>query len=161
MRRLLPILALCLAPALLQAAMEVPVDLQVAIFKKVLKFDATLADAEHAAIVVVHAGDARAAGVMADAFKGAGFKATISEAGAALGAAKVSYFCPGSEAAAARMPAGVLTLGCGAAPVEQNKVAVGVGMVDGKPKLMVSLAAYNASGHAIDTQVLGLARIYR
>jgi len=73
----------------------------------------------------------------------------------------VAYFCPGAEGSAGKAGAGVLTL-CGASkPVESNQVALGVGLVEGKPKLLVSLAAYNASGHTIDSQVLGLARIIR
>lgn len=164
MRRVLPILLVCLLPVLAGASLEVPLDLQVSILKKVLKFDATLPDAEHATILIVHAGDAKTAGALADAFKGAGFRSAVSDAGGmagALGATKVAYFCPGAEGAAGKLAGGVLSLCSGAGPVEQNKVAVGVGLVDGKPKLVVSLAAYNACGHSIDSQVLGLARIIR
>lgn len=164
LRRLGGLLLLVLLPVLAHAALEVPVDLQVAILKKVLKFDSTLPDAEHAAILVVHSGDAKTAGAFVGAFKGAGFKAVAGEAASlpgALAGAKVAYFCPGAEGAANKVGAGVLTL-CGATkPVESNQVAVGVGMVDAKPKLLVSLSAYNACGHTIDSQVLGLARIIR
>lgn len=161
--KFLPLLFI-LVPAALQAALEVPMDLQVAILKKVLKFDSSLPDAEHAAISVVHNGDAKTAGALAAAFKGAGFKAVVCESSAlpgALAGAKVAYFCPGAEDAAGKLPGGVLSL-CGAsAPVEKNRVAVGVGLVDAKPKLLVSFAAYNACGHSIDSQVLGLAKIIR
>jgi hypothetical protein len=164
MRPLRNLLILVLLPVLAQAALEVPVDLQVAILKKVLKFTTTLPDAEHAAILVVHSGDAKTAGAFAGAFKGAGFKAVVGEASAlpgALAGAKVAYFCPGAEGSAGKVGAGILTL-CGATkPVESHHVAVGVGMVDAKPKLLVSLTAYNACGHTIDSQVLGLARIIR
>ena len=158
------LLTAILLPTLAFAALEVPVDLQVAILKKVLKFDSTLPDAEHAAIAVVHNGDAKTAGALAATFKGAGFKATVCEASALPGAmagAKVAYLCPGAEDSAGKLPGGVLSL-CGAsAPVEKNQVAVGVGLVDAKPKLLVSLKAYNACGHSIDSQVLGLAKVIR
>ncbi|MFA7331611.1 MAG: hypothetical protein WC326_11125 [Candidatus Delongbacteria bacterium] len=164
MRHILKLLPLLLLPILALAALEVPVDLQVSILKKVLKFDSTLPDAEHCAVLVVHSGDAKTANALAGAFKGAGFKPVVCEVGAlpgALAGAKVAYFCPGAESAAGKLPGGVLSL-CGTrSAVEQNRVAVGVGMVDAKPKLLVSLSAYTACGHSIDSQVLGLAKIIR
>jgi len=139
---------------------EVPMDLQVAICKKVLKFDAGQPDA----VLVVHAGDDKAARLFADSFRGAGFKATVAAQGelpGALGGVEVVFFCSGAEGAASKLPEGVLSM-CGSAPpVERNQVAFGIAMEGGKPKLLVSYAAYTRSGHTLDSQVLGLARIIR
>jgi len=156
--------ALLLAVAAAFAAMAVPLDHQVSILKKVLQFDNTLAGQSPVRLLVVHGGDERGGRAVADTFRGAGFD--VAEAAAvglenALGERRVVYFCEDALDAAARAGAGVLTL-CGTqAAVEANQVAIGVGLLDGKPKLLVSLAAYTACGHDISSQVLGLAKIYR
>lgn len=157
-------LSIALGFVLQAGAAGVPIDQQVAVFKKVLKFDATLAGMDPVPVLIVRGGDARTAKDASDTFKGAGFpNAIVDEASyaSAPGAAKVVYFCPDAQGSASLVPPGVLSL-CGAPEsVEGNQVAVGVMLQDGAPKLLISLAAYTASGHAIDSQVLGLAKVIR
>ncbi|MDP2359162.1 MAG: hypothetical protein Q8O14_00195 [bacterium] len=164
MRRLGIVLVACLSIHLAWAALDVPIDRQVTVFKKVLKFDQSLPTDGGTRILIVHEGNARLAGAMADAFTGAGFACDVVVAAAAAGAlekAQVAYFCPGTEDSAADFPAGLLTLCGSSGPVERNNVAMGLELVEGKPKLVVSLAAYNRCGHVIDSQVLALAKIIR
>ena len=148
----------------LQVQAAVSLDDQVAVFKKVLKFDATLAGMDPVPVLIVRGEDARTAKDVSDTFKGAGFPNAIVDASSyasAPGAAKVVFFCPDALESASLVPAGVLSLTSSTEAVEGNRVAIGVGSEDGKPKLIISLAAYTASGHAIDSQVLSLARIIR
>lgn len=148
----------------LQVQAGVPLDTQVAIFKKVIKFDSTLEGMDPIPVLVVRGADAAIAKDVSDTLKGAGFGTAIVDATSfskAKGAAKVVYFCPDALDSATGLPPGVLSL-CGSPEaVEANAIALGVELLDGKPKLVVSLAAYTASGHDISGQVLGLARIIR
>lgn len=140
--------------------MPVPAQLQAAIFKKVITLDRTLTARQSAKILVVHSGSG--ADEVVDAFKAAGLTASAVAEGQLAGAiagADIIYLMPGTSGAALSKSKGVLSLTGVPATVESGQAAIGVGLKDGKPEIIVHMGQLKAEGHDISADLLKLARV--
>jgi len=164
-------LALCLAlgvgsPPATGAEVEVPLQLQISVFRKVFSFDRTLPSGQ-ARVVVLYGGQDRVrANSVAEAFQAAGVPAVAGSA-AALGpeAGNVIYLLPGADHAAIRkhcVSNGFLSISGAPAMVERGEATLGLGVGGGgRTEIWVHLPRLKEEKHELDSGLLRLAHVIR
>lgn len=163
--------ALLLASPLLATAadMQVPVKLQVTLYKKLFLYDPALQGAGGVRVLVVHAPGADAAATaraVASAFGGVGVKATTAETSAAaaqLATHNVLYVLDGPGLQPLLQEAARRSILCVSGHpelAERGQVAVGLARSgDGRPEIVVHLRRLRAEGHELSANLLRLTRI--
>lgn len=160
-----------LSSAAPQAA-EVPQKVQVAMFKKIIRYDKVFAGqaAGDIQFLVVHgdgeAGDARA---LASRFRGAGFASdTVSDGAVPKRFDKplVIYLMPGAKPeAVGRISESQRLLTISARPdwTEAGQVSISIGIKEssGKPEIVFNIPRLKREGHGFPAQLLSLARVVR
>lgn len=133
--------------------MAVPANLQAALFKKIFSFDKTLTAKGNVEVAVVGAGG----DAVVSAFKDAGVSAkTASD----IGGASVVYLMPGAASLKAQSASkGVLSISGVTSNVEEGKVAIGIGVEGGKPKIIIHMAQLKAEGQEINADLLKIAKV--
>ncbi len=148
--------------------MPVAVEEQGALFKKVLAYDRTLAGDEHVELLVVYAGEPTGAiGDIVWAFQEAGFVSSTTrdtDLPDAIERVSVVYFAPGvdvSRSSALCAEKGVLTISGVPERAEKGDVAIGIGVRDDRPEIVVHLGRLEAEGHEFSSELLRLSRVIR
>ena len=133
--------------------MAVPANLQAALFKKIFSFDKTLAAKGNVEVAVIGAGG----DAVVSAFKDAGVNAkTATE----IGGASVVYIMPGTPSPKAQSASkGVLSISGVTSNVEEGKVAIGIGVEGGKPKIIIHMAQLKAEGQELSADLLKIAKV--
>jgi hypothetical protein len=135
--------------------MAVPVSLQAALFKKIFSFDKTLASKGIEVAVLGAGGDA-----MVAAFKDAGIEAKAVSGDQVPAGVTVVYAMPGVTSTKSQSAAkGVLSVSGVTAYVESGKVAIGLKIEGGKPKIIVHMAQLKAEGQELAADLLKIATI--
>ena len=129
--------------------MSVPANLQAALFKKIFSFNKTLQGKGNLEVSVIGNGS----GEIVSAFKDAGVNA--KSASDASGASVV-YVMPGSTAPKQK---GIFSISGVTEYAESGKVAVGLGVEGGKPKIVVNLAQLKAEGQELSADLLKIAKV--
>lgn len=138
--------------------MPVPINLQAALFKKIFAFDKTL-QAKGNPEVIILSGDEGADDVAA-AFKAAGVNAKIIKGSQPPAGAAVVYVMPGTASPKqACAQKGVLSISGVTSFAESGKVAIGLGLEGGKPKIIIHLGQLKAEGQELSADILKIARI--
>ena len=133
--------------------MAVPPNLQAALFKKIFAFNKTLTAKGNVEVAVIGAG----ADEVVSAFKEAGVNAkAVSE----IGSASVVYVMPGAVSPKAQSASkGVLSISGVPSNAEEGKVAVGIGVEGGKPKIIINMAQLKAEGQELSADLLKIAKV--
>ncbi len=143
----------------------VPLELQVALFKKIIMYDHTLQNIAPAdlRLLVLNGGQD-----VVRAFAKVGFTATVvtePELQGVMTSAHVIYLASASGAESARRLCGaykVLSLGAEADLAVSADAAIAIGVrADGKPEIVVNLKRLQADGHSLPAGLLSLARVIR
>jgi len=133
--------------------MAVPANLQAALFKKIFSFDKTLAAKGNVEVAVIGAG----ADEVVSAFKDAGVNA---KAAADIGGASVVYVMPGTASPKAQSASkGVLSISRVTSYVAEGKLALGLGVEGGKPKIIINMAQLKAEGQELSADLLKIAKV--
>ncbi len=133
--------------------MEVPANLQTALFKKIFAFDKTLTAKGNFEVAVIGAG----AEEIVASFKETGVNAKTATD---IGGASVIYIMPGSASFKSQSASkGVLSISGVTSYVEDGKVAIGIGSEGGKPKIIINMAQLKAEGHDISPDLLKIAKV--
>lgn len=142
----------------------VPPDLQVAIFKKIFGYTRSLSPQAASRIVVVH-DDRQPALVdqLSKGFQQLGIEAVAihkDHLSAQLPEGGVLYVAvPDMSFRQICREKHVLSIAGSAALVEKGEVAIGLALVDSKPKIIVNLSELRAEGHELSAQLLQLAKV--
>ncbi len=175
-------LLLCLSTTL-QAKVEVPESSQVPIFLKLLTYDRSLAtdDATPIRIGVLVQSDSPASAASAKAFlsalegmrgktiNGRGFEVQRLDGSEGLSnhlaekGIDILYVAEGNETDLERIKSAtrhrnVLTLS-GNGEIAKRGLSIGLGLREGRPRIMVNLEALQAEGHVLDARVLRLCEV--
>ncbi len=162
------IFILCLslfAVASLRAqANEVPINIQVVLFKKIFMFDKALQGKPQVNVLVIYTdASEESKDEIVAAFQQAGCTTSavrVEQAGGKMGEASVVYLAKGAGSAKVQCAkAGVLSISGVASLIEGGSVAVGVGTESGKPKIFVSVSTLKAAGHELSADLLNIAHI--
>ena len=133
--------------------MAVPANLQAALFKKIFAFNKTLAAKGNVEVAVIGAG----AEEVISAFKQAGVNAKVASD---IGSASVVYVMPGTASPKAQSAAkGVLSISGIPSNAEEGKVAIGIGVEGGKPKIIINMAQLKAEGQELSADLLKIAKV--
>lgn len=140
--------------------MVIPANVQANLFKKIFAFDKTLASKGNIEVAVLSgsgSGD-----VMVAAFKDAGINAKAVSGDQVPAGASVVYLMPGVTPQKQQYASkGVLSI-CGSSiNVEDGKIAIGLGIESGKPKIIVHMGQLKAEGHELSTDVLKIAYVIK
>jgi hypothetical protein len=144
--------------------MPVPPELQAAIFKKIFTYDRTLqAKPRWAVLVVFNASSAPLKAQIVKAFYEAGVQtseARADQAESAISDAAVVYLAPGvDQLKDLCRKHGVLSITGVPSIVERGGASVGLGLADGKPRIIVHLQQLKAEGHDLSANLLQLAKV--
>ena len=133
--------------------MAVPANLQAALFKKIFSFNKTLTAKGSVEVAVIGAG----ADEVVSAFKDAGVNAkAVSD----IGSASVVYVMPGTASPKAQSASkSVLSISGVTSNVEEGKVAIGIGVEGGKPKIIINMAQLKAEGQELSADLLKIAKV--
>ncbi len=133
--------------------MAVPANLQAALFKKIFSFNKTLTAKGNVEVAVIGAG----ADEVVSAFKSVGLNAKAADQ---IGGASVVYVMPGAPAPKAQSASkGVLSISGVTSYVEDGKVAIGLGVEGGKPKIIIHMAQLKAEGQELSADLLKIAKV--
>jgi hypothetical protein len=161
-------LLLCLTTITSADDMPLAPDRQGEIFKRVISFDRTLADRDHIEVLVVYQGAPTGlVGDVLSSLQGAGFVASTASTDALptlINEASVVYFVPGANTAALSTLCAdnkVLTISGMPSLTEAGTVAVGIGVRDDRPEIVVHLGRLKAEGHELSSELLRLSRVIR
>lgn len=173
-RRLVTIATLVLlslgwtVPVLVAQTDEVPVDLQAALFEKIFRYVKTMERPDRIVVLAVFAEDGRRkAKRVADAFAELGVDSRpveMQELRESIEAGTVLYVLPSApraEVAALCQEYRLLSLSGLATDVESGGAAVGVGLDDGRPQILVNMKRLERDGHRISADLLKLAKVIR
>lgn len=138
--------------------MSVPANLQAALFKKIFSFDKTL-KSKGSIEVVVLTGDGSGDEIVS-AFKGAGVNARAVKGNQIPSGASVIYVMPGVNSTKQQSAQkGVLSITGVASYVQDGKVAIGIGVEGGKPKIIIHMAQLKAEDQEVSADLLQIARV--
>lgn len=133
--------------------MAVPANLQAALFKKIFSFDKTLASKGNFEVAVLGAGS----DAVVSEFNSVGVNAKAANE---IGSALVVYVMPGSPSPKAQTSSkGVLSISGVTSYAEEGKVAIGLGVEGGKPKIIINMAQLKAEGHELSAELLKIAKV--
>lgn len=134
--------------------MSVPANLQAALFKKIFSFDKTLQSKGSFEVAVIGEGSDE----IVTAFKAAGINAK-SVVQVPSGAA-VIYVMPGADSPKSfTAQNGILSISGVASYAESGKVAIGIGIEGGKPKIIIHIGQLKAEKQEVSTDLLKIAKI--
>jgi hypothetical protein len=169
-------LAACLAAALLCAGRtraapfveerDLPIKVQVALFRKILAYDRAF-EGQVIRLLIVHPeGKTKSLRTWVELFQQLGVRTSVTvetDWPAAVGGQSVVYFVPGVDAARLRahcVEKRILTLSSVAADAEEGHASVALGVLpDGRPEIVVNRARLRDEGHAFSSALLQLARL--
>jgi hypothetical protein len=133
--------------------MAVPANLQAALFKKIFSFNKTLTAKGNVEVAVIGAGSDE----VVSAFKSVGVNAKATDQ---IGGASVVYVMPGTPSPKAQTSSkGVLSISGVTSFVEEGKVAIGLGVEGGKPKIIINMAQLKAEGQELSADLLKIAKV--
>lgn len=139
-------------------SMSVPANLQAALFKKIFAFDKTLKSKGNIEVTVLSAdgsGDE-----IVSAFKGAGVNAKVVKGSQIPSGTSVVYLMPGvSSTKQQSAQKGVLSITGVASYVQDGKVAIGIGVEGGKPKILIHMGQLKAEDQEVSADLLQIARV--
>jgi hypothetical protein len=142
--------------------MNVPVNLQVAIFKKILGFDKTLQEKGRIEVAVVY-GDVATKDAIIEAFKDVGISAfplKSDQASQGIGSATVVYVAPGGVPPKQLcIKNRILSISGVSSLVESGQVSIGLSVEGGKPKILINRGQLKEEGHVLADEVLKMAKI--
>lgn len=134
-------------------AQEVPANLQAALFKKIFTFDKTLSAKGKVEVVVIGAGG----DAIVSAFKDAGISAKTGDISSA---SSVVYIMPGTSSTKSQTASkGILSISGFSSYVEDGKVAIGLGVEGGKPKIIVNMTQLKAEDQDLSADLLKIAKV--
>lgn len=163
-------LAICVGLGSLSTAEEMPLppDLQAALFKKIFEYDRDLVAAENLVVLVTHNGDRfEMAEVIVEAFREADISAVsvaAADLSGELAESSVVYVTDGvdvGEVQSLCASRGILSVSGYPALAESGSVAVGIGVHEQKPQILVHLERLRIEGHQLAAELLSLARVIR
>ncbi|HLP18319.1 MAG TPA: YfiR family protein [Bacteroidota bacterium] len=133
--------------------MAVPVNLQAALFKKIFSFDRTLASKGVEVAVLGAGGDAVAA-----ALKDAGVNAKAVSGDQVPGGVTVVYTMSGATKSQTAAK-GILSISGVSGFAESGKVAIGLSVEGGKPKIVINMAQLKAESQELAADLLKIAKL--
>lgn len=138
--------------------MAAPANLQAALFKKIFAFDKTLKSKGSIEVVVLSA-DGSGDDIVS-AFKGAGVNARLVKGSQVPSGASVVYVMPGVGSTKQQSAQkGALSISGAASLVQEGRVAIGIGVEGGKPKILVHMGQLKAEGQEVSADLLQIARV--
>ena len=163
------VFALCVSPTmgLMSDQYPVPLALQGIVLSKVFRYDTTLAETEIKVGLVFSESAPTELDELRDSFQAAGVKAfPVSFADLETRAEEVSvvYVFPSTDPEVVRdfcEKHGVLSVSGIPAMAEHGEVSVSLGLVGGKPEIIVHLPRSRSEGHKLSAHLLRLARVIR
>ena len=147
--------------------MPVPLDLQAALFKKIFEYDRTLQDRGAVLVAVVGPPDSPVSDEVVSAFSAAGLSAERIDPSSLekrLLDVAVVYVTPGLDFGFLTSfceKNGLLSISGVPEFVARGDVAIGVGIKDQKPEIVVHLRRVKAEGHDLAAGLLEVARVIR
>ena len=137
--------------------MDVPANLQAALFQKIFMFNKTLQSkgVDVAVLSADGSGDD-----IASAFIAAGIKAKVVQGSSVPAGATVVYIMPGVSSPKAECASkGVFSISGVGANAERGNVAIGIGVEGGKPKIIVNASQLKAEGQEVSADLLKIAKV--
>jgi hypothetical protein len=157
------LILVCVSLPLKAQDMPVPLDLQVAIFKKVFSYDKTIQAGSPKMLVAFTDNSADIKDQIVKAFKDSGMVVTAVKAdqlAGSLGNINVVYITPGvSGVKNLCQKSGILTITGVPSLVESGEASVGLSVIENKPKIIVHLKQLKAEGHELSANLLQLAKV--
>lgn len=139
---------------------QIPSNLQAALFKKILSMNLTL-KAKGDLKVAVLTGDGNGDDIVS-AFNSVGIAANAVSGNQPPGGASVVYVMPGVTAPTSECASnGVLSISGDGSYAESGKVAIGIGTVGGKPKIIINFAQLKAEGQEVSASLLTIAKVIK
>lgn len=132
--------------------MAVPVNLQAALFKKIFSFDKTLSGKGIEVAVIGGGGEA-----MVSAFKDAGINAKVVS-GDIPASSSVVYLMPGAPKSQSSQKK-ILSISGVTSYVEDGRVAIGLGVEGGKPRIIINVKQLKSEGQDLNSDILNIAKI--
>jgi len=150
-------LVICLSSLNISAQdMAVPVNLQAALFKKIFTFNRTLQAKGNFEVAVLGA----SGNDMVAAFKEAGVNAKAVAGDQIPAGAAVVYIMPGTNPPSQQSASkSVLSISGVTSNVESGKVAIGLGVEGGKPKIIIHMGQLKAEGQDVSADLLKIATV--
>ncbi|MBN1302615.1 MAG: YfiR family protein [Melioribacteraceae bacterium] len=143
---------------ILAQGMDIPANLQAALFKKIFAFNNTL-KSKGSAEVAVLTGSGSGGDVVA-AFKDAGISVKEVSGSNVPGDVDVVYVMPGVASPKSQTAGkGVLSISGVGSYAEKGDVAIGIGVEGGKPKIIIHFAQLKAEGQEISADLLKIAKV--
>jgi len=151
------VLSICVLAANISAQdMAVPANLQAALFKKIFTFNRTLQAKGNFEVAVIGA----SGNDLAVAFKEAGVNAKAVSGDQIPGTAAVVYVMPGTNPPTQLSASkGVLSISGVTSNVESGKVAIGLGVEGGKPKIIIHMGQLKAEKQDVSADLLKIATV--
>jgi hypothetical protein len=149
---------------LMAEEMPVPPGMQASLFKKIFGYDKKLSTLTELKIVVAYAeASAASKDELVKAFQDVGISAIALKAdqvAANLGDTSAVYIASGAASAESVCRKNhILSITGIPSLVENGTAAIGLGVVEGKPKILVHLGKLRAEGHEVSAKLLQLARV--
>ncbi|MCA9755817.1 MAG: YfiR family protein [Candidatus Eisenbacteria bacterium] len=138
-----------------ESASAVPWLVQVAIVKKILPFDESIDDTGVRLWVVGEAPGEITADSLSALFAAAGVESLSADEAPEAGRGSVAYLLPSGRPYGERLTSrGVLTIAAIPPSDTPSPVVIGLTLVEGKPKIVVSRSALESSGHKLSAKLL-------
>jgi hypothetical protein len=136
--------------------LEVPANLQAAIFKKVLGY----VKISSPKVTIIHsASGVRAKDELLTNFKNSGIECeAVDEAGAAKASGNVVYLVPGVSAATAKKVEKKFVITCSKDMITDGLAAMAVINAGGKPSLLANMTSIGTAGIEVDPQLFRIAQ---
>jgi hypothetical protein len=148
--------------------MPVPAGLQVALLKKIFEYDRTLSSTDGVVLALVHQEpESPLTRELLKEFQAGGIRAQAipeGELGASVASAHVLYVMPGVDTGPVQAWCErnkVLSVSGLPELVSAGKVAVGIGLKDQKPEILVHIRRVKSEGHDLAAALLNLATVIR
>jgi hypothetical protein len=144
--------------------MPVPPDMQASLFKKIFGYDKKLSTLSEYKIIVAYS-DASAGSKdeVVKAFQGVGISARALKAdqlAGNIGDVSAIYIAAGAASAESVCQKNqILSITGFPSLVENGTAAIGLGVVESKPKILVHLGKLKAEGHEVSAKLLQLAKV--
>lgn len=132
----------------------VPLNIQTVLFKKIFGFDKTLVSKGKIEVAVLGSGG----DAVASAFKEIGISAKASSGDQIPDGTTVVYFTSGSIKSHTASK-GILSISGSSSLVESGKVAIGLGIEGGKPKIIIHMGQLKAEGQELSAELLKISKV--
>jgi len=139
---------------------QVPTNLQAALFKKIFALNNTL-QAKGNVEVAVLTGSGSDDGIVG-AFSAAGISAKAVSGNQPPAGANVVYVMSGIESPSKQCASdGILSISGDGSYAESGKVAIGIGLEGGKPKIIVNFAQLKGEGQEVSASLLTISKVIK